>query len=163
MSLSEISILLIVIASWLPPTNEVWGKVIFSVACVKNSVHREVGGSASVHAGIPPPTRHRTGADHPGVNPPKETPPGANSKPPTRPSRAYPTPLEQCILGDTVNKRVLCILLECNLVVIVLSWNLTEKRPPWLVKQPPREIIFLPKEDIRVPCRAEGQPLPQWV
>ena len=35
--------------------NEVWGKVIFSVACVKNSVHR--GGSTSVHAGIPPPPR----------------------------------------------------------------------------------------------------------
>ena len=26
---------------FLPPANEVWGKVIFSVACVKNSVHRE--------------------------------------------------------------------------------------------------------------------------
>ena len=25
--------------SWLPPANEVWGKVIFSVTCVKNSVH----------------------------------------------------------------------------------------------------------------------------
>ena len=24
----------------LPPTNKVWGKVIFSEACVKNSVHR---------------------------------------------------------------------------------------------------------------------------
>ena len=24
----------------LPPVDEVWGKVIFSVACVKNSVHR---------------------------------------------------------------------------------------------------------------------------
>ena len=24
----------------LPPANEVWGKVIFSQACVKNSVHR---------------------------------------------------------------------------------------------------------------------------
>ena len=36
----------------LPPTNEVWGKVIFSVACVKNSVDR---GAASVPAGIPPP------------------------------------------------------------------------------------------------------------
>ena len=28
----------------LPPANEVWGKVIFSEACVKNSVHR--GGGA---------------------------------------------------------------------------------------------------------------------
>ena len=27
----------------LPPINEVWGKVIFSVACVKNSVHRGGG------------------------------------------------------------------------------------------------------------------------
>ena len=25
---------------YLPPANEVWGKVIFSQACVKNSVHR---------------------------------------------------------------------------------------------------------------------------
>ena len=98
-----------------------------------------------------------------------DTPPQADTPwnklppPPNRPSRANPTPPEQCMLGDTVNKRAVCVLLECNLVVIVLSWNLTEKRPPWLVKQPPREIIFLPKEDIRVPCRAEGQPLPQWV
>ena len=54
----------------LPPINEVWGKVIFSVACVKNSVHGG-GGSAS----------------------------------------------EQCMLGDSVNKRAVCILLECNLVL----------------------------------------------
>ena len=27
--------------SLLRPANEVWGKVIFSEACVKNSVHRE--------------------------------------------------------------------------------------------------------------------------
>ena len=26
--------------TYLPPANEVWGKVIFSEACVKNSVHR---------------------------------------------------------------------------------------------------------------------------
>ena len=29
---------------YLPPANEVWGKVIFSQACVKNSVHRGVPG-----------------------------------------------------------------------------------------------------------------------
>ena len=29
-----------VVASFLPPANELWGKVIFSQACVKNSVHR---------------------------------------------------------------------------------------------------------------------------
>ena len=78
----------------LPPINEVWGKVIFSVACVKNSVHRE-GGSASVHAGIPPGTKH----------PQEQAPPGPG------------TPSEQCMLGDSVNKRAVCILLECNLVL----------------------------------------------
>ena len=46
---------------FLPPANEIWGKVIFSVACVKNSVHGG-GGSASVHAGIP----HPLGAVHAG-------------------------------------------------------------------------------------------------
>ena len=50
------------------------------------------GGSASVHAGIPPfplPSRHPTGAG---------------------------TPPVQCMLGYMVNKRAVCILLECNLV-----------------------------------------------
>ena len=48
----------------LPPANEVWGKVIFSQACVKNSVHggggglgfcsREEGG-ACLGEGVPAP------------------------------------------------------------------------------------------------------------
>ena len=49
--------------------NEVWGKVIFSVACVKNTVHRR--GSASVRAWIPPSpeqtpprSRHPRGTRH---------------------------------------------------------------------------------------------------
>ena len=58
---------------------------IFAPVC--HSVHSG-GGSASVHAGIPPWTRH----------PPEQTPPA------------------QCMLGDTVNKQTVCILLECNLV-----------------------------------------------
>ena len=33
--------------TYLPPANKVWGKVIFSVACVKNSVHR--GGEVPGH------------------------------------------------------------------------------------------------------------------
>ena len=41
---------------YLPLANEVWGKVIFSVVCVKNSVNRRRG-SASVHVGIPPGSR----------------------------------------------------------------------------------------------------------
>ena len=32
------------------PANEVWGKVIFSEACVKNSVHRRGAGSRGVPA-----------------------------------------------------------------------------------------------------------------
>ena len=40
---------------YLPPANEVWGKVIFSVACVKNSVHRGGGGGipTCIADGIP--------------------------------------------------------------------------------------------------------------
>ena len=38
---------------FLPPTNEVWGKVIFSEACVKNSVHR--GGCLVLGEGVPGP------------------------------------------------------------------------------------------------------------
>ena len=39
----------------LPPANEVWGKVIFSQACVKNSVHSGQGGAipACIAGGIP--------------------------------------------------------------------------------------------------------------
>ena len=66
-----------------------WGKVIFSQA----SVILFTGGSASKHAGIP----HPSG---PGTTP--------------GPGR-HPSP-EQRILGDTVNERAVCILLECNLV-----------------------------------------------
>ena len=36
----------------LPPANEVWGKVIFSVACVKNSVHGGRGGIPAYLAGL---------------------------------------------------------------------------------------------------------------
>ena len=38
------TVLLIILIPFLPPANEVWGKVIFSQACVKNSVHRGVPG-----------------------------------------------------------------------------------------------------------------------
>ena len=39
----------------LPPANEVWGKVLFSEACVKNSVNRGGGGgiAACIADGIP--------------------------------------------------------------------------------------------------------------
>ena len=78
----------------LPPANEVWGKVIFSVACVKNSVHRGWG----LPQGM---LRY----------PLEQAPPSKNNPLGTR----HPPP-EQCMLGDTVNKQAVCILLECNLV-----------------------------------------------
>ena len=55
---------------------------------------------------VPPRTRHPLG---PG------TPPGPGS---SLPGTQAPLP-EQGMLGDTVNERVVCILLECNLVFMV--------------------------------------------
>ena len=100
-----------VVVNLLPPANEVWSKVIFSVACVKNSVHKG-GGSASVPAGIP----------HP---PPDQAPPRPGTLldqvPPRVDTPQTRHPPAQCMLGDTVNKRVVCILLECNLVFYIFS------------------------------------------
>ena len=89
----------------------------------------------------PPWTRHPLGTDipqsrhprdqtppRPGTPqsrcPPEQTPPPTG---PDTPQTRYPPskhppeqtpPPEQCMLGDTVNKRAVCILLECNLVTI---------------------------------------------
>ena len=84
---------------------------IFSTMCQDFCSHE---GSASVHAGIPPPrpgtpprSRHHT------LYPPEQTsPPETRHAPPA-----------QCMLGDTVNKRAVCILLECNLVMNFNSVN----------------------------------------
>ena len=60
--------------------NEVVAKVIFLHLSVIHSVHR--GGSASVHAGIPPPRTRQTPpdqADPPGT---RQTPPGPGRHPP---------------------------------------------------------------------------------
>ena len=103
----------------LPPANEVWGKVIFSEVCVKNSVHRgEYLGRYppdQVHPpgpGTPPrpgtpPGRYTYPRDQ---VPPIGTPPGSGTLSRTR----YPP--EKCMLGDTGNKRAVSILLECILV-----------------------------------------------
>ena len=44
----------------LPPANEVWGKVMFSQACVSHSVHKSVVGRplSSLSARPPPAQRH---------------------------------------------------------------------------------------------------------
>ena len=57
---------------FLPTANEVWGKVIFSEACVKNSVHGGGGGSLLLGGclvwggGVPPHgTATAAGSTHP--------------------------------------------------------------------------------------------------
>ena len=78
-----------------------WGKVIFSEACVKNSVHR--GDLPHCMLGYPTP---RIKGRHP---PEPDIPPG------------------QCMWGDTGNKRAVRILLECNLVFLNFSPNFLSK------------------------------------
>ena len=121
-----------------------WGKVIFSEACVKKSVHWGWGG------GIPACLAgHMTNqqyissctvgesqlvrGQHTGnikcmmgqvtwYTPWAGTPPGRSSQTGTPPGSRHPpgadtTPV-QCMLGDTGNKRAVRILLECNLVIV---------------------------------------------
>ena len=104
----------------LPPANEVWGKVIFSESCVKNSVHR--GGvclsacwDTPLGAGTPPGSRQ-----HP---PPGADPPGAEA-PRSR------TPPVQSMLGDTVKARSVRILLECNLVYCFFAERMLRETQP---------------------------------
>ena len=87
-----------------------WGKVIFSQV----SVILFTGGLPQCMLGYhpPPPT------PGPGRHPLDQVPPGTrhpqDQTPPDPQDQA--SPLEQSILGDTVNERAVCILLECNLV-----------------------------------------------
>ena len=78
--------------------------------------------SASVHAGIHPPSRHPPGADIP----PEQTPPGADTPQSRHPPGGDPpeqtppweqTPIPGSRLQHTVNERPVRILLECILVV----------------------------------------------
>ena len=113
----------IIISVYLPPANEVWGKVIFSEACVKNSVHR--GGVPD-----PPPGPGRYPPPGPGRYPPRPgryTPPDQAGTPPRDqagtppPGQAGTPPPDQAgnpPPRDTVNARAVRILLEWNLV-----WN----------------------------------------
>ena len=102
-----------------------WGKVIFSEACVKNSVH---GGVVPGQVHLPwagtPPGRYTTQT---GTLPRQVHPPGRYTPWQVHPHRytpwsgtlqgRYPPPQAQCMLGDTGNKRAVRILLECNLVI----------------------------------------------
>ena len=120
---------------FLPPANEVWGKIIFSVVCVKNSVNRGICLSACWDTILreqtsqeqTPPRADSPPEQPPGSRyPPDQVPrgpgtpgadicPGADTPRTRHPQSRHPPPA-QCMLGDTVNKQAVCILLEYNLV-----------------------------------------------
>ena len=77
---------------------------MFLHVSVSHSVHR--GGSDPLHAGIRLPDQ-------------RQAPPGAETPP-------KQTPPAQCMLGDTGNKRAVCILLVCNLVKMKFKNHLME-------------------------------------
>ena len=103
----------------LPPAKKL-GKVIFSVACVKNSVHR--GGVPGRYplGKFPPP---RTGTPRAGTPPGQVHPPGRYTPSRYPPYKGTPwqvpprvvTPPRQ-IIRDPVNELAVRILLECILV-----------------------------------------------
>ena len=110
---------------FLPPANKVWGKVIFSVACVKNSVHRRGTSSGTPPRGryTQPPWAGTPGQVPPGRYPPGLIPPGHVHPPQVHPLAGTPPgqvhPQDQYMLGDMGNKRAVRILLECILVTHV--------------------------------------------
>ena len=126
-----------------------WGKVIFSEACVENSVHRGVSRQTNW---ADPPVQTPPGADTPRA----DTPLGTHPLGTPAPKDADPleqillgadtpqadTPREQCMLGDMGNKRAVHILLECILVttwirIHVESWSRSNGSPfvdNWLRK-----------------------------
>ena len=93
----------------LSPAKEIWGKVIFSEACVENSVN---GGGQSTWAGTPLPS----GTPPQGRYPLAGTPPGPATPPWTRYSP------EQCMLGDTGNKHPTGMH-SCSMFIITLWFS----------------------------------------
>ena len=91
----------------LPPANEVCESYVFTPVC--HSVHRGGGlPQCMLECTSPPNTRGRTPRDK------RQTP----SRPEADP------PWNQCILGDTGNKRAVRILLECILVYRDYFWEI---------------------------------------
>ena len=102
--------------TFLLPTNEVWGKVIF----LHLSVILFTGGST--WAGTPWQVHPQAGT-HPRQVPPRQVHSLGRytSQTGTLPMGRYTLltgtpPWEQCMLGDMGNKQAVCILLECILV-----------------------------------------------
>ena len=106
----------------LPPANEVCEGYVFTRVC--HSVHK--AGSAPVHAEMhthpPGPEadtlwdQRQTPWDQRQAPPPSQVPEAGT--PPTGPEAG--TPQEQCVLGNTGNKRAVRILLEC--ILVFFSW-----------------------------------------
>ena len=101
----------------LPPATKLGQYYVFTHVC--DSVHGGAGGSVPLHAGLHPSLGTR------GRHPPDQASPSSRH-PQTRhtPRTRHPlaaAPPAQCMLGDTANKRVVRILLECNLVCIICN------------------------------------------
>ena len=111
-----------------------------------NSVH--MGGLPQCMMGHHPPT---PGTRHP---PRTETPLEQTLPPP--PDQAPPA---QCMLGDTVNKRVVCILLEFNLVHAAGEWDRDRYRTD-TIENNASSSLFLSQTSIYrstfIPCTGPG-------
>ena len=94
---------------------------IFAPVC--HSVHGGEGGEGSTWAGTPPPMQVLPKQVHPlgQVHPPGRYTPWVGTPPVagTPPHWAGTSPREQCMLGDTGNKRAARILLECIQCILV--------------------------------------------
>ena len=105
---------------FLPSANEVWAKVIFSVACVKNSVHRW-GGLPQCMLGYHPPSRlPRADTPSPGVDPAEHAPPGEGTPHAVHAGRygqqgggMHPTGMHSCAI---------CYLFYFSLLLLFLFW-----------------------------------------
>ena len=107
----------------LPPTNEVWGKVIF----LHPFVPLFTGG------GLP----QCTLGYHP--NPPRDHAPPRPCTPPSPGPCTPPTPPAQSMLGDTVNAQAVCIVLECNFVMMAPPLDSTSLYNPLPFTAPPSQ------------------------
>ena len=90
-----------VFVALLPPATKLGQGYVFTRVC--DSV--QGGVFASVHAGI-----YTPGADTPSM----EQTPGADS------------PRDQCIMGDTGNKRAVRILLECHTCLAIYNYSFSD-------------------------------------
>ena len=104
-------------------TGQILAKVIFSQACVKNSVHRGGGESLTRHTHTLPmenPPRMETPQMENPPTPGMENPPRWRTPPDGEPTWDGELPLgwRPWRLRNTVNIRPVCILLECILVII---------------------------------------------